>query len=121
MQVLLVAFLLADVIDVCCSNAHHLSFLFFFLCACFRFNWFTRIVPSLRTWAPAFKHLFIVLPHNAEALRFLKQQNCASTPQPLGKGRSVKSQEEASAWSCWRVRGSLTLVPRSYAQAPAKQ
>ena len=47
------------------------------------FNWYTRIVPSFRTWGPAFQYLFVVLPSNPGTKAFLKSQGCS--PVPLGK------------------------------------
>jgi len=68
-------------------------------------NWHTRVEPSLRTWAPAFQHLFVVLPNAPETFDFLAEHECVSVPVP-GAVRGDAAAQWKFDYSCPEYRYS---------------
>jgi hypothetical protein len=42
------------------------------------YNWYTRIVPSFRTWASAYTNVFVVMPNNEAMYLFLQEHQCVN-------------------------------------------
>jgi hypothetical protein len=81
------------------------------------FNWYTRIVPTLRTWASAFQYLFVVLPNTPETVAFLTKHGCSPVHvegphNNTGWAHEYACQAYAYAHQSHEARVVLTATPK---------